>query len=421
MGTDEKIRVIIVDDIAETRENIRKLLQFDNEVEVVGVAKTGREGIDVARETKPDVVLMDINMPDMDGITATEMIRRSLPFTQTVILSVQGDPNYMRRAMLVGARDFLTKPPTLDELTAAIHRAGQVAIEERAKIPIPTQSKGTGPIPFNPRTGVDGKVIVMYSPKGGTGVTTLAVNLAMALHNDETRAALVDANLQFGDIAVFLNEQGKNSVVDLAPRTDELDPEIIEEVMVTHANSGVKLLVAPSRPEYAEQVSAEQFTKVLQYLRRLYSYIVVDTSSSLTDITLGVIDIGDIVILVTTQDIPSIKNARLFLDLMDVLKIPRKRVLFLMNRYDKRIGITPEKVGESFRQEIACVFPVDERAVIPSINRGVPFILDDKTKPISRALLSLAETVRQRLEELAQMEALGDVTGPANNKRMGKR
>src|SRR5512139_1266494 len=133
MADDKKIKVLIVDDVAETRENIRKLLQFEADVEVVGAAGTGREAVQIAGEIKPDVVLMDINMPDMDGITATEMIRRNDPSMQVVILSVQGDPNYMRRAMLAGARDFLTKPPAVDELTGAIRRAGKMAFEERAK------------------------------------------------------------------------------------------------------------------------------------------------------------------------------------------------------------------------------------------------------------------------------------------------
>jgi pilus assembly protein CpaE len=133
MDESVKIRVLIVDDIAETRENIRKLLQFENDFEVVGAARTGGEGIDLARETRPDVILMDINMPDMDGITATETIRRELPFTQIVILSIQGDPNYMRRAMLAGARDYLTKPPSVEELISAIRRAGKMAHEEKEK------------------------------------------------------------------------------------------------------------------------------------------------------------------------------------------------------------------------------------------------------------------------------------------------
>jgi len=129
----EKIRVLIVDDIAETRENIRKLLQYESDVDVVGAARTGRESIQLAQELDPDVVLMDINMPDMDGITATEKIRTKKPYIQVVILSVQGDQNYMRRAMLAGARNYLTKPPLADELVNAIRQAGEMARVERAK------------------------------------------------------------------------------------------------------------------------------------------------------------------------------------------------------------------------------------------------------------------------------------------------
>jgi pilus assembly protein CpaE len=405
MGPGDKIRVVIVDDIAETRENIRKLLQFENDVEVVGVGRTGREGIEIVRETKPDVVIMDINMPDMDGITATETIRRNLPFTQIVILSVQGDPNYMRRAMLAGARDFLTKPPSVDDLTSAIRRAGRMAQEERAKTPSRVAVSGTGTISTSSPLVTRGKVIAIYSPKGGTGCTTVAVNLAIALHSDETPTILVDGNLQFGDVAVFLNEQGKNSVADLAPRVDELDPDIIEEVIVNHAHSGLKILPAPSRPENAENVTGEQFSKILNYLRRLFSYVVVDTSSILTDPTLAAIDGGDLVVLLTNQDIPSIKNARLFLDLAEVLKISRKRILFVMNRFDRRIGITPEKVGESFKHPVSATIPLEERVVIPAINRGRPFILDDKSRMVTRAILSLAEGVRQRLAELSQAES----------------
>jgi len=405
MGPGDKIRVVIVDDIAETRENIRKLLQFENDFEVVGVGRTGREGIEIVKETKPDVVIMDINMPDMDGITATETIRRNLPFTQIIILSVQGDPNYMRRAMLAGARDFLTKPPSVDDLTSAIRRAGRMAQEERAKTPSRVAVSGTGTISTASPLVTRGKVIAIYSPKGGTGCTTVAVNLAIALHSDETPTILVDGNLQFGDVAVFLNEQGKNSVADLAPRVDELDPDVIEEVIVNHAPSGLKILPAPSRPEYAESVTGEQFSKILNYLRRLFAYVVVDTSSILTDPTLAAIDGGDLVVLLTNQDIPAIKNARLFLDLAEVLKISRKRILFVMNRFDRRIGITPEKVGESFKHPVSATIPLEERVVIPSINRGRPFILDDKSRTVTRAILSLAEVVRQRLSELAQAES----------------
>ena len=404
MSDEGKFSVIIVDDIAETRENFRKLLQFESDISVVGTARTGREGIDLAREVRPDVVLMDINMPDMDGISATEIIRKEIPFAQIVIISVQGDPNYMRRAMLAGARDFLTKPPMVDELVSAIRRAGTMAQEERKKASsrYPTQTGSlSGRGEYGQSVITMGKIIVVYSPKGGVGCTTVATNLAITLHNDETPAVLVDANLQFGDVAVMLNERGKNTIADLAPRADELDPEVIEDVLISHTMSGIRVLMAPSRPEHAESVSGDDFVKILKYLRRLYSYVVVDTSSTLTDVVLSALDISDIVVLIATQDIPSINNARLFLDLVDVLEIHRSQIVFIMNRHDKRIGITPEAIGENLKQKIVAILPLDEKVVVPSINRGVPFVVNNKSKPIAKAIFDLAEEVRQRISELS--------------------
>ena len=401
MAESEKIRVVIVDDIAETRENIRKLLQFDPDVEVVGVARTGREAIDISKDVKPDVLLMDINMPDMDGIAATEIIRKTVPFTQIVILSIQNDPNYMRRAMLAGARDFLTKPPTIDELNAAIRHAGANAREERAKAPLVTSVQSAKPGGAHPLgfSGVGGKVITFYSPKGGSGCTTLATNLAVCLSTEETSVVIVDGNLQFGDVAVFLNEQGKFSILDLTPRADELDEDIINNVTLKHAQSGIKILPAPMKPEQADSVTAEQFSKVVRYLREMFSYVIIDTASMLTNITATAIDNSDLLVLLTTQDIPSIKNSRLFLDEIDALGFDRKRIIFVMNKFDKRIGITPEKVSENLKQEIIAVIPYEERVIV-SVNRGIPFILVDKTRPLSRAIISLAEIVRQRVSEL---------------------
>jgi pilus assembly protein CpaE len=394
----EKIRVMIVDDVSETRENVRKLLQFESDVEVVGVARTGKEAIQASQDLHPDVVLMDINMPDMDGISATEAIRAKQPAVQVVILSVQGDQNYMRRAMLAGARDFLTKPPMGDELISAIRRAGAMAQSEKSK----SAQIAVTPISGNVGSmigygGPKGKIVTVYSPKGGTGCTTLAVNLALTLNNEDTRVALVDGNLQFGDVAVFINEQGKNTIIDLAPRADELDPEIVEEVMLKHAASGLHVLAAPGRPEYADKVSSGQFSKVLEYLRQMYAYVVVDTAALLTDVTLAAIDLSDLIVLVTTQDIPSIKNCRLFLDLLQTLGIERDRVLFIMNRYDKRINITPDRVTENLKQEIVSVVPFDEQTATKAVNRGIPFVLDSKNQPAARGVFSLAESVRARV------------------------
>ena len=138
----------------------------------------------------------------------------------------------------------------------------------------------------------------------------------------------------------------------------------------------------------------------------MFSYVIIDTASSLQSITASAIDNSDLLILITTQDIPSIKNSRLFLDEIDALGFDRKHIIFVMNKFDKRIGITPEKVSENLKQEITAVIPFEERVIV-SVNRGIPFLLVDKSRPLSRSILSLAEVVRKRISDLeAQPEVL---------------
>jgi len=404
MPEQSKIKVLIVDDIAETRENIRRSLQFDQAIEVVGSARDGKEAIALAQELKPDVIVMDINMPDMDGITATEEIRKKLPSAQVVILSIQSDPSYMRRAMLVGARDFLTKPPSIDELIGAIRRAGKMAEEERIK---ETQKIASGNA-SGQKNGLSsiaksGKVVIVYSPKGGAGCTTIATNLALALQTIDNRVLLLDANLQFGDVAVFLNEQVKNSVVDLTQRVDELDNEVIESVISTYSASGLRILLAPTSPESAEKVLGDQFAKLLNLLRKLYDYVVVDTTSYLTDVVQAGLTEADLIVLVTTQEIPAIKSCNMFLTLADASGIARPRILFVMNRYDKRIGISPERVGENLRQLIAVTIPLDEKLVITtSINRGIPIMIDNKIHPISKSIIQISEKVKEMIQQFEE-------------------
>src|SRR4030066_105620 len=167
-ASSETIRLLIVDDIAETREYLRKLLQFESDIEVVGAARTGEEALQMARDTQPAVVLTDINMPDMDGISATKTLLEDVPFSQIVILSVQNDADYMRRAMLAGARDFIAKPPSGDELISTVRVVSQRSKEMRIKLARPVQPAGQAPgsagFPGSHRP--EGKAIVIYSAKG---------------------------------------------------------------------------------------------------------------------------------------------------------------------------------------------------------------------------------------------------------------
>ena len=147
----------------------------------------------------------------------------------------------------------------------------------------------------------------------------------------------------------------------------------------------------------AEKISADQVTKLLNYLKGVYSYIIVDTSSNIDDITLSILDVCDLIVLISTQDIPSIKNNRLFLELLASLDFSRERIVFCLNKFDRRIAIPPEKIGDHLKLKIDSIIPLDEQVVIPSVNRGTPFVNIHRSQPAARGIISLAESVRFRL------------------------
>lgn len=404
---EERIRVLIVDDFAETRENLRKLLQFESDIVVVGAAGSGQEAIAVASETKPDIVLMDINMEDMDGITATEAILSEVPFTQVIILSVQSEQDYMRRAMMAGARDFMVKPPSSEELIATIRRLSVFAHDKRKEFEKPAAADVAelppGAAGYDSSHRPAGTVLAFYSPKGGVGCTTIATNIALGLDTEETPTVLVDGNLQFGDVSVFLNLQSKYSINDLTARMDDIDPEILEDVLLLH-ESGLRVLAAPPRPEMADEVNADQIRTIIQFLRRHFAYVVVDTASTMDDTTLAILDTADLLIAICTPDIPAIKDARHLFDLLHILEFPTENVCFVLNKMDRKGGISSEAVGENLKREVEAVIPMDERVVTASINKGIPLILSDRSSPQSRAIMQLMGTIKQRLSEAQEQE-----------------
>jgi len=335
----------------------------------------------------------------MDGITATESILREVPFTQVIILSVQSEQDYMRRAMMAGARDFMVKPPSSEELIATIRRLSVFAHEKREEFERPTASVAAEAHPGSaPSHRPTGKVLTFYSPKGGVGCTTIATNIALGLDTEETPTVLVDGNLQFGDVSVFLNLQSKYSINDLTSRMDELDPEILEDVLLLHEN-GLRVLAAPPRPEMADEVNADQIRTIIQFLRQHFAYVVVDTASTMDDTTLAILDTTDLLIAICTPDIPSIKDARHLFDLLHILEFPTQNVCFVVNKMDRKGGISAEAVGENLKREVEAVIPVDERTVTASINKGIPLIVSDRSSPQSRALMQLMGTIKQRLAD----------------------
>src|ERR1700690_496174 len=248
----DQIRVLIVDDISETRDHLARLLGFESDIEIVGLAESGRRAIEMATALKPDIVLMDINMPDMDGIEATEQLSATVPGASVVMMSVQGEADYLRRSMLAGAREFLVKPFSSDELTASIRQVHARERDKRVRYGAPAAAEARAAAAFRE----PGRIVAIFSPKGGVGRTTIAVNMAVAAASEPgSSVALMDGSFQFGDVGVLLNLNPKNkSIADLVPELEaggEL--ESLDTFMLTHS-SGLSVLLAPPSPELAETV-----------------------------------------------------------------------------------------------------------------------------------------------------------------------
>jgi len=397
------IKVLLVDDIPETRENLRKLLAFETDIEVVGAASTGREGLEIAAEMKPDVVLMDINMPDMDGITATEQIMKVVPTAAVVMMSVQSEADYLRRAMLAGARDFLTKPISGDDLYSTIRRVYEMNAQLRVQYDQFKSGGGVAAVAgagsMGPTGGRGlGHLIVVYSPQGGAGTTTIATNMATAMMREGTRVLLIDTDLQFGDVGVFLNLQSKYSAADLATAASDLDIDLIENVLASHP-SGLRVLLAPTTPEDAEKITPTDMAAVVKFLCNHYDYIIVDTSVRLDELTLTLMDQAERIVLVATPTLPSIKNIRIMLDLFQALQYPPEKIIFTMNRVSQqqagRAFIPIDAIENNLKRKTHARIPLDEIRFLSAVNQGVSVIAQDANKSPAKDLLNLAEAVRR--------------------------
>ncbi|MBK9049449.1 MAG: response regulator [Chloroflexi bacterium] len=400
----DKIRILIVDDLPETRENVRKLLQFESDVEVIAQAGNGEQAIEMAKKHIPDVILMDINMPGIDGIGACQRITQAVPVSQIIIMSVQSESDYLRRAMLAGARDFLTKPMSGEELITAIRRV----YNSRPKVVPVSAQQFTG----SPLSGVSaaapqprqGKVIAVYSPKGGIGCTTIATNLAVALAQSGKETLIIDGSLQFGDVAVMLNMKPTTSLIDLIERVNDLDPDLVSSVVLSH-KSGVKALLAPPRPEMAEHVTTEHIDPLISRVRQMYEYIIIDTASALTPITLGWLDTADKVCLVASQTLPSLTNASRYFDLAGQLGYETGKVLLVINEANPKRGISIKDVADTLKRQVFVAIPSDAPTVEAAIDQGVPIVVGAlQRRPSGLALTEMAEKIIDLFKVVAPKE-----------------
>lgn len=390
----QKISVLIVDDIPETRENLEKLLYFESDIEIVGKAESGQQAIDLARRLQPHIVLMDINMPDMDGITASQQIAQFAPASQIIMMSVQSEADYLRRSMLAGAVDFLTKPFTSEELSTSIHRVYEMGLTRKPSAPTILETEEGSPLAAGTRAqrpAQEGKLLLIYSPRGGTGCSTLATNLAIAMAQSSSKTvALVDASLQFGDADVLLNLQGAQSIADATKRTGELDSDSLPVMMATHT-SGIKVLIAPPSPVDFETIRPEAFKKVLRRLQKSFDYVILDTWSYLDDMVLAAIDLAERILIIMTPEIPSIKGTRQFFEIAEALEFPQDRIDLILNKVYPRDEIRAEQIEHSMKHKIRAQFEFEPQTIRQAINQGSPLITTHPNHPLSQGFLQLAQ------------------------------
>lgn len=376
-----KIKVLVVDDIAATRENIRKLMAFDPDITAVDEAASAEEAIAKARAVQPDIILMDINMPGMDGLTATSLLVSEMPQAGIIIMSVQGEQEYLRRAMIAGAKDYLTKPFGGDELLQAVKQV-YTAEQRRRKV-----------VPLEPRATSPGKVFTVFSTKGGVGKTTLATNLAVAIAaKTRQRVCIIDGDLPFGDVSLFLNVMPRATIADLLADIDDLDGKLLAGYLTRYSDS-VDVLAAPHRPEQAEMISGAHLSAVLKVMRTVYQYIVIDTAPSFSEAMLTALDEADRVLIVSSLDMPTIKNVKLCLDVMDTLGYSDEKIKMVLNRANGEGGMDVREVEESLRRPFTAVVPSDGKLVVASVNRGIPFVVTSPEAAVSQSVFGLVRTL----------------------------
>jgi pilus assembly protein CpaE len=383
----EQIRVVIVDDISETREHLTKLLSFEPDIEVVGTASSGDEAVELTAKLAPDILLMDINMPGMDGIATTERISATFPATSIIMMSVQGEADYLRRSMLAGAREFLVKPFSSDELTTSIR---QVHAREKQK-----RSRMVVAMPGAPSEAArkSGRVVTLFAPKGGVGRTTLAVNLAVALAGEQRQSVtLVDGSFQFGDVGVLLNLNPKNkSIIDVVADPSATDEELVDTTLINHS-TGIKVLLAPPSPEMAELITVDQIRRMLTRLRATNDFTVIDLWPHFNDVTLALLDMSDTILTILTLEISNIKNIRLFLEVAEQLGYG-DRLKLVLNRADSAFGIRVADVESSVGRKIDHQVVSDGRTVVYALNRGVPFVWSNSQAPVSEDILKISRAL----------------------------
>lgn len=378
-------KVLVVDDDL----NIQRVLVFALKQEgyEVMVASDGAAGVEMALEAKPDLILMDVAMPKLDGYAATQQIRAAEQGTRVpiIMLTAEAEVEQRVKGLRAGADDDIVKPfhplELMARIKALLARGGPTS--PRAAAEAPTM----------------GRLCVFYPAKGGVGTTTIVINTAIALARElRRRTGLVDANLQFGDLRVFLDLGLDTASLVNAVNEPDLDLDLFRKLLVHH-RSGIDLLLAPPNPAAADIVMERQrqspivLNNVLSLARRLFDYTLVDMSQTIDDFNLQLFDEADVIYVVMTADLSCLKNVRLVLETMDSLGYEKDKVQLVLNRSNAYTGINITNAESALGRKIDYQVINEYRGAISALNSGEPFMSSRPDSALGRSVLDFAKAI----------------------------
>jgi pilus assembly protein CpaE len=387
----EKMKVIVFEILPKVGKNLHKLLKSIPFVDLIeNDVNNTEEALELIKSTQPDIIILGNDFPGIDGYYFTSMIRKESAPTQVIMIAEAFSAESVRQAMRAGACDYIGHQNlTVEELSSALEHAGRLVEEESRTKSAAKEKKETiahtrvKSLPKKPT-----RIITVYSPKGGVGVSTITANLAWSLASNSFKVLIVDGNFLFGDMGVLLNQQSNHSIIDLVRFEGELDLEVIKDV-INHGE--VDLLAAPPNADKFIEINGPTFEKILKELSVLdYDFMLINTSSQLSDPIIGALELAEEVILVGTQEISSVRAISLFLELLGPLSITREKILMVINRFEKRSILTLEKLKEYIKLDNFQSIPLDYDTALQANNLGIPFVVAHKNLPISNAVENLA-------------------------------
>jgi len=366
----DAIRILVVLAEHADRRLVEQALVGEPSLEVAGVA----EHLDDWRqflEQPGDVVVVGCYGHD-DGVTAmVDYAVKHRPDRPVVVMSEASPNGFLRQAFEAGADDVITLPQSSEQVAFTL----QKVIARRKGIAVP--GKAMAPL------------VAILGPKGGTGKTLIATNLAVALAQRDANIVLVDLDLQFGDIGLALGLSPERTMYDLMKAGPPFDHEKLDRHLVRHS-SGVRVLIAPTRPDHASAVSIDFLREIYASLRTMCDAVIVDTPPGFTPEVIATIDVSSDVCMVGMLDSLSLKNTKLGLETLELMGYDSERVSLVLNRADSRVGITPDDVATIVGRRPDVSVPSD-REIPRSINEGTPIVAAKPQSGAAKAFRALAD------------------------------